>query len=123
MQIEYENEKVRHQCTSLKAAKKLFGGNEDLVRSLQSRIFAIGASVTIKDIIVQPSFHFHNLHNKNGKNLEGYFAIDVKSRTNVWRIILRPLNENLEPFVPCNIDEIADLVKIVEIKEVSQHYE
>ena len=57
MKIEYASTKVEAQCTSLKEARKLFGG------------------------------------------------------------------DNGEPFVPCNIDEIASSVKIVEISEVSKHYE
>ena len=69
-----------------------------------------------------PSFHFHKLTNKDGKNLEGYFAIDVKSRKDLWRIILEPLDENKKPYSPCNIDEIAQYVRIVEITEVSKHY-
>ena len=80
-------------------------------------------AVTIKDIIAQMSFHFHQLKNINGKNLDGFFAIDVKSRTDPWRIILRPLDSDKEPFVPCHIDEIAESVEIVEIREVSNHYE
>ena len=63
------------------------------------------------------------MKNKNGKNLDGYFAIDVKSRTDPWRIILRPLDNNKRPFVPCHIDAIAEYVEIVEIREVSKHYE
>lgn len=73
----------------------------------------------IKDIIVMPTFRFHKL---NGK-LEGFFAIDVKTRRDKWRIILQPLNEEENVFDPCNIDEIAAVVKIVEIREVSAHYE
>mgnify|MGYP000111010160 FL=1 len=33
------------------------------------------------------------------------------------------LDENEEPYDPCNIDEIAGVVRIVEVKEVSNHYE
>ena len=66
-----------------------------------------------------PTFRFHKL---NGK-LEGFFAIDVKTRRDKWRIILQPLNEEENVFDPCNIDEIAAVVKIVEIREVSAHYE
>ena len=40
-----------------------------------------------------------------------------------WRIIIQPLDENEEPYDPCNIDEIAGVVRIVEVKEVSNHYE
>ena len=84
---------------------------------------ALQGAETIKDIIVQPTFHFHKLENKNGRDLEGFFAIDVKSRREQWRIILQPLDENGKPYIPCNIDRIAGSVKIVEIVEVSKHYE
>ena len=123
MELVYEDAKTEEQCTSLKAAKKLFGGNSVLATSLLARINALKQADTIKDIIVQPTFHFHKLENKKGRDLEGYFAIDVKSRRDQWRIILEPLDENKEPYVPCNIDEISQNVRIVEIMEVSKHYE
>ena len=55
--------------------------------------------------------------------LDGYFALDVKSRSEQWRIILQPLDNDENPYIPCNIDEIAGKVKILEISEVSKHYE
>ncbi|MDE6211963.1 MAG: hypothetical protein K2M70_00610 [Lachnospiraceae bacterium] len=123
MELEYSSEKVKSQCTSVKAANKLFGGDMALTRSLLARINALESAENIKDIIVQSTFRFHSLKNKKGRNLEGFFAIDVKSIRDSWRIILQPLNENREPYNPCNIDEISDKVKIVEIAEVSKHYE
>ena len=94
-----------------------------MANSLLARINALKQADTIKDIIVQPVFHFHKLVNKDGRNLEGFFAIDVKSSREPWRIILEPLDENKEPYRPCNIDEISQNVRIVEITEVSKHYE
>ncbi len=123
MELVYADAKTEEQCTSLKAAKKLFGGNSALASSLLSRINALMQADTIKDIIVQPAFHFHKLKNKGGRDLEGYFAIDVKTRRDPWRIILEPLDENKKPYVPCNIDEISQNVRIVEIMEVSEHYD
>lgn len=123
MELVYASDKVRIQCTSVKAAKKLFGGNAELVKSLFARINALQMADTIMDIIVQPTFHFHKLGNMNRKDLEGFFAIDVKSRKEQWRVILQPLNENKEPFEPCQIDRISSYVRIVEITEVSKHYE
>lgn len=123
MELEYSSEKVKSQCTSVKAANKLFGGNSSLAQSLLARINALRSAENIKDIIVQPTYRFHSLKNKNGRNWEGYFAIDVKSVRDSWRIILQPLNENKEPYNPCNIDEISNNVKIVEITEVSKHYD
>lgn len=123
MELIYAKEILEKQCTELKAAKKLFGGNEQLATSLLARINALKSAEVIKDIIVQPTFHFHDLKNIGRKNYEGYFAIDVKSRKEQWRIIIQPLNEDREPYDPCNIDEIAGIVRIVEITEVSKHYE
>ncbi len=123
MELEYSSEKVKLQCTSVRAANKLFGGDMALTRSLLARINALERAENIKDIIVQSTFRFHSLKNKKGRNLEGFFAIDVKSIRDSWRIILQPLNENKEPYDPCNIDEISSKVKIVEITEVSKHYE
>ena len=37
--------------------------------------------------------------------------------------ILEPLDENEQSYNPCKIDEIAENVRIVEITEVSKHYE
>lgn len=119
MQLIYENSKVQKQCTDLKIAKKLFGGNVLMATSLLARINALEQADIIKDIIVMPTFHFHKLSG----NLEGYFAVDVKTRKDPWRIVLQPLDENEKPYIPCNIDEIAGKVKAVEIKEVSNHYE
>ncbi|MEE1315426.1 MAG: hypothetical protein UHS49_06670 [Faecalimonas sp.] len=55
--------------------------------------------------------------------MELVFAIDVKSRREQWRIVLQPLDEEEHPYNPCNIHEIAEKVRIVEIEEVSKHYE
>ena len=123
MELEFTSEKVHSQCTSVKVAKKLFGGDAMLATSLLSRINALERAETIKDIVVQRNFRFHALSNKKGRNLEGYFAIYVKSIREPWRIILQPLDENKKPYVPCNIDEIAGCVRIIEIMEVSKHYE
>lgn len=123
MELVYASAKLEEQCTKLPAAKKLFGGDIQTAHKLLARINALEQAENLKDIVVQPQFHFHSLRNKNGRNLKGQFAIDVKSRANPWRLILRPLDENREPLETCNIDEIAAVVEIVGIMEVSKHYE
>ena len=99
MQLLYNNSKVQKQCTDLKTAKKLFGGNAALATSLFARINAMQQASVIKDIVMMPTFHFHKL---NG-NMDGFFAIDVKTRRDPWRIIIQPLDENEEPYA----DKIA----------------
>lgn len=119
MKIIYANDKVQKQCTSVKEAQKRFGGDKQLATKLLSRIEQIKAASVIKDIIVIKPMRFHALEGKK----EGLFAIDVKTKKEPWRIIMQPLDENEKAFDPCNIDEIAGTVKIVEISEVSKHYE
>ena len=103
MELIYASEKLKEQFTSLKAARKLFGGNTPLSVSLLSRINALENANTLHDIVVQPAFHFHNLIN----NRKGYFSIDVTSRREAYRIILQPLDENREPYDDPRIDQIA----------------
>lgn len=119
LRIEYKTDKVKQQCTSVKEARKLFGGDMTLVTNLHARINALGNAESLRDIIVLPRYRFHNLYG----NLEGYFAIDVKTKKEPWRIILQPLDESMQPYNPCNIDEISGIVRIVKIMEVSKHYE
>lgn len=51
MELVFSSDKTEEQCRSFKAAKKLFGGNEVLARSLLARINALEHADTIKDII------------------------------------------------------------------------
>lgn len=119
MEVLYKNKKVEEVCTSLNKAKKFFGGDKEMAIKLHDKINALENADVIKDIIATPPMRFHGLKG----NMEGYFAINVKTSKEPWRIILQPLNKDEEPYDPCNIDEIAMCVKIVEIKEVSKHYE
>ena len=100
-------------------AQRLFGGDKTLALKLLGRINQLESANTIKDIILTPPLRFHNLEG----NMDGFFAIDVKTKKEPWRIILQPLDENENPYSPCNIDEILNVVRIVEVKEVSKHYE
>ena len=59
---------------------------------------------------------FENFKLKNAWNCN-------QSRREQWRIIIEPLDENEQTYNPCNIDEIAENVRVVEIMEVSKHYE
>ena len=50
MELVYEDAETEEQCTSLKAAKKLFGGNSVLATSLLTRINALKQADTIRTI-------------------------------------------------------------------------
>lgn len=124
MRIIYSTEKIKKICEDINNAVRFFNGNKILAISLIARINSLKQADNIKDIINQPQMSFHKLLNKGkNKNLEGFFAIDVKTRKDKWRIIIELLDDDKNPFVPCNIDVIANYVKVVEVKEVSNHYE
>mgnify|MGYP004549095977 CR=1 FL=1 len=119
MEVRYASKTVEQQCTSVKAANKLFGGKKILTEKLMSRVNALKAAPNLKDIVLMKNLRFHDLEG----DLSGLFAIDVKTQKDKWRIILRPLDQDENEFNPCNIDEIAEIVKIIRIEKVSAHYE
>ncbi len=123
MEIVFASKNIEEQCTELKAAKKLVGGNEKIALGILARVNALRQASALKDIIVQHQYRFHNLDNQHRRKLKGYFAIDATNRRCPWRIVIQPLDENKEPFDPCNIDEISGVVEVVGILEVSNHYE
>lgn len=119
MKLIYSKNKWQDICNDKDKAAKFFGGDKKLGLALLAVIQALDSAVFIHDIIVLPQYRFHKLYGDR----EGFFAIDIKGKKNPWRLILQPLDENEEPFVPCHIDQIAKSVKVVEITEVSKHYE
>ncbi|MCR5416744.1 MAG: hypothetical protein K6E79_08105 [Pseudobutyrivibrio sp.] len=119
MELIYSDKRIKEVCTDTRAATKLFGGNKQLAIKLHARVNQLEEAVILRDIITIKNLRFHALHGDR----EGYFAIDVKTHKEPWRIIIQPLDENEEPYMPCNIDQISGKVRIVEISEVSKHYE
>ena len=98
MKIKYANTKTEKQCSSLKEATKLFGGDKKMAMSLMARINAIEKADIIKDIIVMPTFRFHklqgNLKNilrlmskRRGINGESYYNLLMKKKKNMIRLI------------------------------------
>ena len=122
MKILYANKKVEKICSSFKEAKKFFGGDQLLATKLLGRIQDLKDANILQDFMKINNARFHNLQNKGKNQYEGYFAIDVKTIRERWRLIIQPLDENENPFRPCHIDEIAKTVKIIQVLEVSDHY-
>lgn len=52
MKIRYESKTVEKQCTSVKAANKLLGGQKQLTVSLMARMEALKAATNLKDIVL-----------------------------------------------------------------------
>ncbi|MCF6419810.1 type II toxin-antitoxin system RelE/ParE family toxin [Furfurilactobacillus milii] len=111
MDINYRNEKLKKQCTSLKDAKRAF--DAITAKNLFRKINFIEAADNLQSVINYPPFHFHDLKGERS----GTYAMDVNGRNNSYRII-------------CSFDapkthvfSEASTITIMEIEEVSNHYE
>lgn len=83
----------------------------------------LSQAICLDDVIKIQAFGFHNLKNKLGRDLNGYYSIYVKSKIQAWRIVLQPLDENNKPYDSNKIEQFSKRVKVIKIMEVSKHYE
>lgn len=109
MEIIYKNNKVKEQCTALRRAKRDF--SEKVAKKIMMRINFITAAENLDSIINNPVLHFHKLKG----NLDGKFAIDVDGRRTSYRLIVQ--------FDETEVFENAKYIEIIEVTEVSNHYE
>lgn len=112
MDITYENDKVKKQCTNIKKAKQDF--SEVDAKKLHQKINFIESAETLADIQAYTPMNFHNLKDSR----KGEYAIDINGRKSSYRLILKFKGyENTEIFGN------AKSITVVQIKEVSKHYE
>ena len=123
MKIQYATRKVERICTDRKYGVRFFGGNRLLFDNLLSCLAKIARAHDIVDLQHAYTLRLHRLRNKGHRNLEGYYAVDVKNIRDPWRLIIQFLDSNGEPFATPDIDVNASEISIVEIEEVSKHYE
>ncbi len=105
MELEYKNAKVEKYCRKKSEAVRKFG--KKVGDKLHLRLTQLTAFETLADVPNTPPFRRHRLKDLR----EGQFAIDLTER---YRLIIEPLN-----------GEIEDLksITIIEVEEVSNHYE
>lgn len=112
MHIDYRNDKVREQCTNLRVAKKLV--QEKVAKKLLQMINFIDAADNLASIINNPTYHFHNL--KGSK--KGFYAMDIDGRRSSYRLVVKFTDYSNE-----QIFSDATSIEVIEIEEVSNHYE
>lgn len=111
MEINYGNKKVKNQCTILKEAKKAF--DQKTAIKLFEKINFIEAADSLASVINFAPMHFHSL--KGDRN--GLYAIDVNGRKGSYRLLLSFEESNADIF------QHAKTITILQIEEVSNHYE
>ena len=116
MEICYKSRRVMKLCTDYKIAKRELG---DLVaEKLMSAINFIENAISLMDVANYPPFHFHELRGRR----QGTYSIDLGRRLG-FRLILEPINGDGEIVKDDKGFYHFERIKIVQILEVSNHYE
>ncbi|WP_336016971.1 addiction module toxin RelE [Fusobacterium polymorphum] len=113
MEIRYKNKRIRDICENEKKAIKKY--NKIIAEKLIFSIEFLKNSNSLKDVADYQNFRLHEL--KYGR--KGQFAIDLDlGKTTGYRLIIEPITVNKK-------NEIIsyESINIVEIMEVSNHYE
>ena len=111
MEIRYKDKKIRDICENEKKAIKRY--NKIIAEKLIFSIEFLKNSNSLKDVADYNNFRLHELKHKR----KGQFAIDL-GKTTGYRLIIEPVTVNKE-------NEIIsyESINIIEIMEVSNHYE
>lgn len=110
MLIGYSNKEVEKLCNNPRYAKKELG--EKIMVKLYQRMEWLGAADNLS--IFNDTYKFLRLHKLTG-NYEGSYAIDIDKK---YRIVFYPCNENGD-----YNDSDFKLISVVNIEEVSNHYD
>lgn len=109
MEIRYKNKRIRNICENEKKAIKKY--NKIIAEKLIFSIEFLKNSKSLKDVADYNNFRLHELKYER----KGQFAL---GKTTGYRLIIEPVTVNKE-------NEIIsyESINIVEIMEVSNHYE
>ncbi len=120
MKVKYKDGKLEAFCHNKKmASQKLAEYAEDLL----AKVNFIEQAKSFDDIMSYVPFHCHQL-GKQRKDFTGFWGLDVKGRKTSWRIIVAPLDENGNIIIPkADFKSICKSIKVIQIEEVSNHYE
>lgn len=111
MEIRYKNKKVQEICEDEKKAIKKY--NKIIAERLMFSIEFLKNSNSLKDVADYKNFRLHELK----YNRKGQYAIDL-GKTTGHRLVIEPITVNEE-----NETISYESVNIVEVVEVSNHYE
>ena len=117
MKIVYSNSKTRKLCEDYKKAVKELG--PDVARKLSDLLNAIEAFPALIDLFHMPQYRLHAL----GQNREYQYSF-VIHKGYKWRLIVYPLDGQGNLLKDkSNEREMLSKVVMVEILEVSEHYD
>lgn len=117
MKLIYSNKKTRQICEDYKAAVKQL--NKNVADRLMALIQALESFTALIDLSCLPQYRLHSLFG----NRVNQYSIVIHKGTK-WRLIIYPLDENEKLLTDkSNEKEMLSKAVIVEIVEVSEHYD
>ena len=116
MKVLFRNKEAEKQY-SPKYSKK-WKYPKDVKEKLLAAGGVIKAATSLKDIMNYRPFHFHRLLGKR----HGEWGIDLGRKTG-FRIIVIPCNDDNSPILEGDILAQCKAIKVLEIMEVTNHYE
>ncbi len=119
IELHYRTRKVEKVCTDLKKAQKTY--SQRVATALFGLLNVLRAAENLNDI---NNLRIYNLHHLQGSRL-GEFALDIDGRSSGYRLIFVPLADSRQPVMEerDNLTYFYSRIKIIEIQEVSNHYE
>lgn len=117
MKIIYRDKKTKSICEDYKVAiKKL---NKNVADKLMALMQALESFTALVDLYTLPQYRLHSL---TGNRVNQYSLVIHKGTK--WRLIVYPLDENEKLLIDrSNEKEMLSKAVIVEIVEVSEHYD
>lgn len=115
MEILYKNKRVEKEFSS--QYKKSWKYPSTVERKLIAAENFIQSAVSLNDVIHYPPFHFHRLEGKRKAEWSIYLG------NTGYRVAMIPCDDEGNEIVDGDIIAQCKQIKIVEITEVSNHYE
>lgn len=112
MQVQYNDIKTAKQCMNFKQAQRDFC--DIVAKKLHKLINFIENAGSLSEVISFPSYNFHALKGKR----KGQYALDISGRKSSYRLIVC-----FDQFDNELIFSNPESIKIIQIEEVSNHYE
>lgn len=112
MHIQYNDKLAEKQCTDLKQAKRDF--SEKIAKKLHRLINFIDSADNLSSVQAFPTYNFHNLHG----NRKGQYAVDIDGRKSKYRLIVC-----FDGYDESEIFSNATSIEVIQVEEVSKHYE
>lgn len=112
MEVVYKTNKLENKCTKLVQAKRNYP--EKIAKKLMKLINFIDTADTLADIQNNDLLYFHALTGDK----KGLYAMDIDGRRSSYRLIV-----TFDGFSNMEIFEQASSITIVQVEEVSNHYE